>query len=153
MLIDIFWLIVSLACRIEPAKRRQSRQTSIQILPERDSGATQIDPKSIPGHPRSAAGPRAAQANPKAAPGHQKERPGAPRSAPRRPKLSQVASGNEEMFFFFGAACAGGVVTAIHRRFCSISDLFAKFVKPPKYRACRSKSRFGPSRCESSRSC
>ena len=35
------------------------------------------------------------------------------------------------------------------RRFWSIFDFFVKAANPPKYRACRSKSRFGPSRCES----
>ena len=166
---------MSLACRIEPGKRRQSTRTSIQILPERGAGAPQIDPKSIPGHSRDApwrprasgsvsgvsrerlgaspACPRAAQAIPKAAPGHQKERPGAPRSAPRRPKLMPSRVRDRRNRFIFGAASAGSVVRAIYRQFCLISDSFAKFANPPKYCACRSKSRFGPSRCEPSRSC
>ena len=101
----------------------------------------------------SPACPRAAQAIPKAAPGHQKERPGAPRSAPRRPKSMPSRVRDRRNPFMFGAARAGRVVRAIYRRFCSISGLFTKFANPPKYRACRSKSRFGPSRCESSRSC
>ena len=101
----------------------------------------------------SPAGPRAAQAIPKAAPGHQKERPGAPRSAPRRPKLMPSRVRDRRNRFSFGAASAGSVVRAIYRRFCSISGLFTKFANPPKYRACRSKSRFGPSGRESSRSC
>ena len=128
----------------------------------------EIDPRTLSGRPvahkivRSAsrerlgaspAGLRAAQAIPKAAPGHQKERPGAPRSAPRRPKLMPSRVRDRRNRFIFGAARAGSVVRTIYRRFCSISNLIAKFANPPKYRACRSKSRFGPSRCESSRSC
>ena len=116
MLIDIFWLIVSLACRIEPAKRRQSTRTSIQILPERGSGAPQIDPKSIPGHSRDApwrtrsSGVRLGSASrrprwvsepprrsPRPPPGTRKsarERPGAHRGDQNR---CQVASGIEEL--------------------------------------------------------
>ena len=101
----------------------------------------------------SPAGLRAAQAIPKAAPGHQKERPEAPRSAPRRRKLMPSRVRDRRNRFIFGAARAGSVVRAIYRRFGAVSDLFTNFANPPKYRACRSKSRFGPSRCESSRSC
>ena len=101
----------------------------------------------------SPAGPRAAQAIPKAAPGHQKERLGAPSSASRRPELMPSRVRDRRNRFIFGATRAGSVVRAICRRLCSNSDLFTKFANPPKYRACRSKSRFGPSRCESSRSC
>ena len=101
----------------------------------------------------SPAGPRAAQAIPKASHGHQNERPGAPRSAPMRPKLMPSRVLERRNRLCVGVARAGSVVRAIYRRCCSISNSFAKFANPPKYRACRSKSRFGPSRCESSRSC
>ena len=43
-------------------------------------------------------------------------------------------------------------VEANFRRFLPIFGFFAKSANPPKYCACQQKQRFGPSRCESSRS-
>ena len=103
---------------------------------ERPEGVSGASRERLGAYP---ACPRAAQAIPKATPGHQKERPGAPRSVPRRPKLMPSRVRDRGSRFIFGAASAGSVVRAIYRRSCLISDSFAKFANPPKYRACRSK--------------
>ena len=82
-----FGLIMSLACRIEPARRRQSTRTSIQILPERGAGASQIDPKSIPGHSRDAPWrPRASGGRLGSVPGASRGVPGMSQSRPGDPQ-------------------------------------------------------------------
>ena len=161
---------MSLACRIEPAKRRQSTRTSIQILPERGSGASQIDSKSIPGHSRDAPWrPRASGGrlgnNPGASrgvPGVSQSGPGDPQGHPRAPERApgsaqerteatkidaKLRPATKKSFYLWrsvcGMRCQSDLLTILlHFR------LVREIGEPSEVPRLSAKSRFGPSRCE-----
>ena len=138
-------------------------------------GAPKIDPKSILGRSRDASWrPRASRRRlrsvsgasrgvpgaPRECPGGHQGHPGTPKSAPgsvqeraEATKIDAKSGPGAKKSSFGRATCLQRIVEAIVRRFLSIFGFFAKSANPPKYYACQQKQRFGPSRCESSRSC
>ena len=102
--------------------------------------------RGVPGAPRERPG------------GHQGH-PGAPKSAPgsvqeraEATKIDAKSRPGAKKSRFGRATWLQRSVEANFRRFLSVFGFFAKSANPPKYCACQQKQRFGPSRCESSRS-
>ena len=150
------------------------RQNRSKINAGRGAGAPKIESKSLPGpsrdapwHPR-ASGRRLGSASgaPRGVPGAPRERP---ESLPGHPGTPERATGSAQeraeatkidakrrpgakKSSCSRAVCLRSDVGSIFRRFSSIFGFFAKSANPPKYCACQQKQRFGPSRCESSRS-
>ena len=123
--------------------RSQAPQGALSGVPER--------PWRLSGHSRSAPdmdnweSPQRRPRTPKRAPGKVQERAEATKiDAKSRPGAKKSSFGR--------ATWLQRSVEANFRRFLSIFGFFAKSANPPKYCACQQKQRFGPSRCESSRS-
>ena len=145
-----------------------------QIGPGRGLGAPKIESKSVPGRSRDAPWrPRASWKHhgsfsgaSRDVPGSLRERPGGDQRHPRMPKrtpgsvqeraeatkIDAKSRPGAKKSSFGRATWLQRSVEANFRRFLSIFGFFAKSANPPKYCACQQKQRFGPSRCESSRS-
>ena len=157
-----------------PARLQNECENRAKIGPGRGPGAPKIESKSVPGRSRDAPWrPRASwkhhgsfsgasrdvPGSPRERPGGHQRHPGTPKRAPgsvqeraEATKIDAKSRPGAKKSSFGRATWLQRSVEANFRRFLSIFGFFAKSANPPKYCACQQKQRFGPSRCESSRS-